>query len=125
MPLIVGYNISPGAGSVWWSSLANVIEDVTAKFWELHPSAVSCSFPHDPSVPTDPYPIATLIVELLFDKPNRTDERRREYAKVLGRAVVDFLNERRGTIDAEVEVAVKRFNPDHDGFWRTPPAPGA
>lgn len=125
MPLIIGYNISPDAGEGWRDQLSRVVEYVTAEFWNMPPSTVSCFFPYDPSVPIDPRPIATLIVEILFDKSERTYERRNEYAKVLGRAMVDFLNERRGTTDAEVEVAVKRFNPDHDGFWRTPPAPGA
>ncbi|MEK7532520.1 MAG: hypothetical protein AAB579_02875 [Patescibacteria group bacterium] len=90
---------------------------MTAEFWGLDKSAVSSFFPHDPSVPTNS--IATIMVELLFDTPERTNERRREYAEKLGLAVEGFLNHRRHTTDARVEVAVKRFNPERDGFYMT------
>jgi hypothetical protein len=86
--------------------------------WGLGGDDVSCFFPHDPSVPTDPYPIATLIVELLFEHPERTKEQRDEFAVGLADTFRSVLAEIRG-VDPEqvaVEVAVKRFDPSTDGF---------
>ena len=103
----------------WCDQLASVLEKVTAEFWGIPLDHVSCSFPQDPSVPTNPYPIATLIIELLFEKPERTHEKRRDYAKALAEACKQELNRLRGTTDAKVEVAVKRFNPEKDGFYVT------
>lgn len=53
-----------------------------------------------------------IIVELLFDKPERTFEVRQKLAKVLGDATKLFVGDR------TVEVAIKRFNPERDAFWR-------
>jgi hypothetical protein len=111
--------VVPGPFS-WRNELTEILEKTTAEFWDIPVEDVSCFFPHDPSVPTNPYPIATLIVELLFDKPARTLEKRRAYAKALAEACQDFLDRLRGTTDARVEVAVKRFDPEKDGCYVTP-----
>ncbi len=104
----------------WRNALEMVIIQVTARFWKLSPDGITCSFPHDPSVPTDPYPLATVIVELLFDMPERTHAKRATYAKKLATAIKKELNRLRRTTDAKVEVAVKRFDPKKDGFFVTP-----
>jgi len=129
MPLIIGYNISPlfdndphgTTGHHYWrDDLAKVVKNVTRDFWQLGDGEVTCFFPHDPTVPTDHYPVATIVVDLLFDKPDRTPERRKEFAKLLAEAVRDRLNKQRGTTDAKVEVAVKPFNAEKNGFYMTP-----
>lgn len=144
MPLIIAYNICPlipagfshsdrigrRAGSrqtdyadahYWRERLGPVLERVTEEFWKLPKGMVTCFFPHDPSVPTAPYPVATIIVDLLFSKPDRTLERRNAYAKALSDACCDFLNEMRHTTNAQVEVAIRSFNPETEGFYVTPP----
>lgn len=58
-----------------------------------------------------------IIVELLFDKPERTLEVRQRLAASLGEAMKAYY--RKGSYgDREVEVAVKRFNPERDAFWK-------
>ena len=57
-----------------------------------------------------------IMVELLFDKPERTIEVRRQLAGSLGKAAKIYL-ETRVFLGWKVEVAVKRFNPDKDAFW--------
>lgn len=59
-----------------------------------------------------------VIVELLFDKPERTLEVRRHLALVLGECIKAYYKEFSYCSDREVEVAVKRFSPEHDAFWR-------
>lgn len=104
----------------WRTSLGKILERITREYWSLTDNDVTCFFPHDPTVPTAPYPVATLIVDLLFDKPDRTPERRREYAEKLAMACREFLNLYRGTTDAKVEVAVKPYNAEKNGFFVTP-----
>ncbi len=101
----------------WREQLSEILEKLTCEYWDLSPGDVSCFFPHDPSVPTHPYPISTLIVDLLFEKPERTPERRQEYAQKLALACRNFLNRHRGTEDAKVEVAIKPFNPEKHGLY--------
>ncbi|MBU1032672.1 MAG: hypothetical protein ABII13_00460 [Patescibacteria group bacterium] len=52
-----------------------------------------------------------IIVEMLFEKPERTPEVRQRLAKSLGKAVKKVIDPRL------VEVVIKRFNPE-DGFWK-------
>jgi len=104
---------------LWRENLGKIVGKITCDFWHLNDYAVTCFFPHDPSVPTDPYPVATIIVDLLFDKPDRTPERRHEFAKLLAEAVRDYLNKLRETTDAKVEVVVKPFNAEKNGFYVT------
>jgi hypothetical protein len=128
MPLIIGYNISPLEPHIahspdqnaWRDALYPLLETVTCEFWDIKAHEVSCFFPHDPSVPTNPYPVATLVVDLLFNKPERTLERRNAYAKALAETCRDYLNKLRGTTDAKVEVAIKPFDPEKNGFYMTP-----
>lgn len=57
-----------------------------------------------------------IVVELLFDKPERTEEVRRTLAERLGKAAKEFFRNKLG-INRVIEVAVKRFNPERDAFW--------
>jgi hypothetical protein len=54
----------------------------------------------------------TILVEILFEKPERTEAVRLQLAEALGRAAKSVIGQHR-----RVEVAVKRFNQDRDGFW--------
>lgn len=62
------------------------------------------------------YAPLTIIVELLFDKPECTPEVRSRLAAELGGACKRFFHLNMFT-DRPVQVAVKRFNPEHDAFW--------
>lgn len=61
-----------------------------------------------------------VVVELLFDKPERTLEVRQRLASALGESVKAYYRRYAGIDqrDREVEVAVKRFNPERDAFWK-------
>lgn len=63
----------------------------------------------------DEYGPIVVVVELLFDKEERTTEVRQLLAETIGGAV-----KRRSTLghSRTVEVAVKYFNPERDAFWR-------
>lgn len=74
---------------------------------------VSFSFLSDPSVKSDIIPIV-IVVELLFEKPERTKQVRSELAAMIGRNLILVVDWRRVT---DIEVAIKRFNPEKDGFW--------
>lgn len=56
-----------------------------------------------------------IVVELLFDKPERTPEVRQKLAEELGKRAKEWL--RSNYTSRPVEVAVKRFNPERDAFW--------
>lgn len=62
------------------------------------------------SISTDSGPII-IIVELLFDRPERTHEIRQKLAEALGQAA------KISSPNRSVEVAVKRFNTEKDAFW--------
>ena len=83
---------------------------------KLTPKDVSFFFPQDPTINglmQDEVPIV-ILVELLFEKEGRTYEVRKLMAKKIGKAFKKIVTWR--TI-CKTEVAVKRFNPDKDGFW--------
>lgn len=54
-----------------------------------------------------------IVVELLFDKFECTLDVRRKLATLLGLTVREFLIWQ----DRRVEIAVKRFDPNHDAFF--------
>jgi hypothetical protein len=80
---------------------------------ELDSKGVSFSFVHDPTLISEAAPII-VFVEGLFEKPNRTIEVRQRLANVIRDAIVSIVREWRTV--TKVEVFVKRFNPDKDGF---------
>lgn len=79
---------------------------------------ISFSFPLDPSVMkrTDSIPIV-IIVELLLHKPKRTYDIRKKLAYFIAYQVTDVLIAWRWFIKPKIEVAIKRFDPDYDGFF--------
>lgn len=78
---------------------------------------ISYHFPKDTSVISDDVPVV-IIVELLFEKPERTKEVRDQMAKAISEAFRKTAFVYRNI--KSVEVAVKRFDPNKDGFcsWR-------
>lgn len=79
-----------------------------------NPEQVTVRFPDLADEP-EPEHAIMVVVELLFDKPERTLEVRQKLAAALGTAVCgSFIGKGR-----KVEVAVKRFNPDRDAFFST------
>lgn len=96
----------------WREQIEKIIVSVTCEHFGIKPDAVSCCFPHDPSTPANPYPIATIDVSLLYRKPERTPEVVKQYREKLGRVCRDFLNKLRNTTDAKVEVATHLCDPD-------------
>lgn len=130
---IAGSNISPFCressglkaqlASHWRDDLRQALEGASTAFLEEKGVSreVTCSFPHDPSVPTDPFPRATLIVENfpeLFDSEN-TSGFRNVFARVLGQVFERFLNKHRDSTDATVEVIVRCLTPVRTGYYRT------
>jgi len=79
---------------------------------ELKKSDISYSFPEDSSVKAH-YPVE-ISVELLFEKPKRTQEIRQLLAE---RIATSFKETVVWRIPSKVRAAVKRFNPEKDGFF--------
>ena len=96
----------------WRTQLRAILTKVTCDFFGLKGDDVSCVFPHDPSVPTNPPPIAALSVSFLYREPERTPERVKEYRLALGKACKEFLDRLRGTRDARVEVKTELCDPE-------------
>jgi hypothetical protein len=141
MPHIVAENISPWSrdncpfiqtnedGTVetksrykkylWRNPLGELLEKVTAQFWGMEPDEVTCFFPHDPSVPTDPYPPATIRVMMDLQKIKCSHANQTKFAQTLGEAVESFLNCLRNSKTAEVKVLLIDCN-TRWGFYRTP-----
>ena len=74
---------------------------------------VSYSFPYDPTVTSEDIPVV-IIVELLFDLPERTNAVRQRLATELGKAFKSTVTKWRKLV--KLEVAVKRFDSLKDGF---------
>jgi hypothetical protein len=84
---------------------------------KLRSHDISFSFVSDPSVTLEEIPIV-IIVELLFDKPERTFELRKSLAFWLHKTFSATIRSWRKV--SKVEVAVKRFDPEKDGFCTDP-----
>ncbi len=80
----------------------------------LREEDTSFSFPKDPTIISGNVPIF-IIVEVLFDKPARTLGIRRRLAKDIGCRFAVVMREWR--MLPNLKVAVKRFDPERDGFW--------
>lgn len=82
---------------------------------ELTENDISFFFPLDPSITSFEVPVV-IIVELLFEKPRRTKEIKQllaERIKETFKSVVWYW--RKGQI-SKLEVAVRPFNPQTEGF---------
>jgi|GEM_PF-2592629 len=117
MPHVVAYNLNSAdfdhIGQIECFITAAVVAISELK---LKDDDLSFSFPRDPSVTSDKVPVI-IIVELLFDKPERTHEVRQLAAKRIADAVSLAIDWRK---HAGIEVAVKRFDPKKDGFFALP-----
>lgn len=80
---------------------------------DLTQEDISFSFLVGPTIVSRKIPIV-VIVELLFEKKERTFEVRERLAKELGQAIESTISDWRYM--AGIKVAVKRFNPKKDGF---------
>lgn len=116
MPLIVVYGLRKDEYS---SKSIALIEDcivaamLSVEELGLKKGDISFSFPSDPSIISMGLD-AVIIVELLFDKPERTFEVKQRLAMVIARAFKKLM----GVTHSVIEVAVKRFDPNKDGFAR-------
>ena len=81
---------------------------------DLTQEDISFSFLVDPTIVSRKIPII-VIVELLFEKKERTFEVRERLANELGQAIKLTISGWRYM--AGIEVAVKRFDPKKDGFY--------
>ncbi|MBI2640658.1 MAG: hypothetical protein HYW91_02070 [Candidatus Sungbacteria bacterium] len=117
MPHVVVYNLNPDD---FEDAKIEKIEAALSEAFRATPELnlrgtnTSFSFPKDPTIGSGNVPIF-IIVEILFEKPARTLEVRRRLAKNLGCRFVAVMNEWRRVPD--LKVAVKRFDPEKDGFW--------
>lgn len=110
MPLITVWNAHQTYDKVKWDIIDAClgIEELGLK----KPAEVSVCFVPDMD-PSWVEETVVVVVELLFDKPGRTQAVRQRLAEAIGRAIKD------STVghNRPVEVAVKRFNPERDAFW--------
>ncbi len=119
MPLIVVYNLTPKElKDKQIAAIESAIRRAVLALpeLELERDDIMFSFPQDPSSISGKVPV-TIIVELLFEKPKRTDVVRHRLATAIARAFAGF----QGDAKREVVVAVKRFNPEKDGFCAIEP----
>lgn len=109
MPLIIVWNLNK-ANRKKIKELEKALEKTVIAIPELdlEEGQVEMAFPEDSSVPKDA--MVSIVVELLFDKPERTPEIRQWLANTLRVTFKGFVT------DQKVEVAVKRFDPKKDAF---------
>ncbi len=119
MPLITVWNsvrVAANLEDLERSVLRGAIRMVCLGITELgltKPEDITVRYPDLGDEPSPEDPII-VVVELLFDKPERTPDVRQRLAMKLFEVVKQFhINRGRA-----VEVAVKRFNPERDAFWR-------
>ena len=77
---------------------------------------ISFSFLEDSSVTSENIPII-IIAELLFKKPERTSEVIQRMASAIGQGFQATISQWRTLPLPKLEVAVKKFDPEKDGFW--------
>ena len=120
MLFIVGMNISRSPRTHWRAGLGGVIEQFTAQFWWIPLESVTCFFPHDPSVPEKPWPIAMFVVDLFFHVFEKDLGRQKEFATKLGERIETFLNKTRKTTGARVLVSVRSHELETSSLYTTP-----
>jgi hypothetical protein len=117
MPHLVFYNLNP-------TDLQNVEEIekavsqtlISIKDLGLSMEDISYSFFKDETVESETIPVV-IIVELLFEKEDRSYGVRCQTATAIGQAFEKTIIKWRKKLPKTLEVAVKRFNPKKDGFW--------
>lgn len=115
MPLITVWNQAYGHDHALGVALREACFSVKALSLEKPEDVVVCTGSTDDAGSRAP---VIIIVELLFDKPERTQEVRKQLAEALGEAARRFYqSEEMRITNKPIEVFVKRFNPDKDAFW--------
>ena len=117
MPHIVVYNLAQAdfeTENIEKIEKAIIEVSVNVKELNLTEKDISFSFPADPTITSDKVPII-VMVELLFDKPERTFEVRKQWAQRLGQAIRSAILGWRNLV--KIEVAIRRFNPVIDTFY--------
>ena len=116
MPHIVIYNLAPSDfKKERILKIERAIEKAILDISELELTYIDIgySFLQDPTITSDAISVV-IIVELLFDKPKRTFKVRQRLAQKIGEAFKSAVKWRNLP---KLEVAVKRFNPEKDGFY--------
>lgn len=122
MPLVIVYGIDQEKADV--NTLIKTLREKVAQIPELTltEDQVSVFVPRDVCGWESPDIIA--MVEGLFNKPERTAGVRQRLADVIGNTIVEWAKNELtrsegGLMDSElVEVLVKRFDPQADGFFQ-------
>lgn len=120
MPVLIIYGMPEQAGAPplfiepYLPDLVKKLQVAAVKVLDLPGSGVSVFFPVDRMAEGLGEEIVC-IVEGLFEKPERTIERRQELAATLRSTLYDFVRVNLQNCK-KVEVIVKRFNQDLDGF---------
>ena len=116
MPHVIIYNLAPSDLQEERilkieRAIKKAIVDISEL--ELIYNDIDYSFLQDPTIISDTVPVL-IIVELLFDKPKRTPEVRQRLAQKIGEA---FKLATKWKNLTQLEVAIKRFDPEKDGFY--------
>jgi len=119
MPVVIIHGVSHVGGPTL-THLTPAVQDCVAAIKELclEPKQVSVLMPESAC----PWERGSVIVfvEGLFEKPERTNEARKRLADALAHTIKEWAKaeeDEDGVKDIQfVEVFVKRFNPDRDGF---------
>jgi hypothetical protein len=113
MPVLIVYGMSSDASG--YGKLINNLQSVTANaLRDIHPYDVSVFFPVD-IVEAGLGEELICIIEGLFEKPERTAEVRKELARAILKVLYRFSEDCLPDC-IKIEVIVKRFNQDVDGF---------
>ncbi|PIR07153.1 MAG: hypothetical protein COV55_01840 [Candidatus Komeilibacteria bacterium CG11_big_fil_rev_8_21_14_0_20_36_20] len=117
MPLIVIYNLTQDELKDE-DKISAIEKAITKKILYvselgLTEDDIGYSFPQDPTVTSNDIPVY-IIMELLFDKPERTNAVRSRLAVNIREAFWETVKAWR--TPKKIAVAVKRFNPEADGF---------
>ncbi|MFA6406257.1 MAG: hypothetical protein WCW34_01915 [Patescibacteria group bacterium] len=89
----------------WRDKLGDILKKILHMPMLWKDEEITSWFGHDPSVPTDPYPTAILIVRVPKSVAG-SDHLRLEASEELNRAFRKYLNEMRGTTTARAEVYI-------------------
>lgn len=115
MPLVIVYGLRK---TEFHHKNVEQIEEVltgailSVKELELTKRDISFCFVNDPTVISDNVDLI-IVVDSLFDKPKRTFEVRRRLAEIIAS---EFKEKVTGNHARKIEVFIKRFNPEQDGF---------
>jgi hypothetical protein len=113
MPLIVIHNVGQDL-RLMTTNFVEGLKKTVEEIPELHIAGADVTVSYNPGMADQNDQTVIVIVELLFDKPERTFEVRQRLAEQIGTYILEGLK-RHGRA-RKVEVAVKKFNPEKDAF---------